>query len=95
MLVNLVETRSEDLREGTWNEGGYSNPAIDQLIKNIQVELDNEKRNEFISKALSFVKEDFAYLPLHQQIVVWAGRDNVDLAQLGNNDLQLRYVKFR
>ena len=66
------------LSQRTWNEGGYSNPAIDQLIKNIQVELDNEKRNEFISKALSIVKEDFAYLPLHQQIVFWAARDNVD-----------------
>jgi len=27
--------------------------------------------------------------------VVWAGRDNVDLAQLGNNDFQLRYVKLK
>ena len=95
MLVNLVETRSDDLREGTWNEGGYSNPEIDQLIKSIAVELDNEKRNEFISKALNIVKEDFTYLPLHQQIVVWASRDNVDLAQLGTNDFQLRYVKLK
>jgi peptide/nickel transport system substrate-binding protein len=95
MLVSLVETRSEDLREGAWNEGGYSNPAINELIKNIQVELDNEKRNEFISKALSIVRDDFVYLPLHQQIVVWATRDNVDLAQWGTNDLQLRYVKLK
>ena len=95
MLVNLVETRSEDLRKGTWNEGGYSNSAVDQLIKDIAVELDNEKRNDLISKALSIVKDDFTYLPLHQQIVVWASRDNVDLAQLGTNDFQLRYVKLK
>jgi peptide/nickel transport system substrate-binding protein len=74
--------------------GGYSNPSLDELIKKIEVELDGEKRNELISKALSIVKEDFAYIPLHQQIVVWASRDNVDLAQLGNNDFQLRYVKL-
>jgi peptide/nickel transport system substrate-binding protein len=50
---------------------------------------------ELISKALSIVKDDFLYIPLHQQIVVWASRDNVDLAQLGNNDFQLRYVKLK
>jgi peptide/nickel transport system substrate-binding protein len=94
MLSNLTQTRSKDFRDGAWNEGGYSNPALDELIKQIQVELDSEKRNELISKALSIVKEDFAYIPLHQQIVVWASRDNVDLAPMGSNDFQLRYVKL-
>jgi peptide/nickel transport system substrate-binding protein len=46
------------------------------------------------AKRSGYVKEDFAYIPLHQQIVVWASGDNVDLAQLGNNDFQLRYVKL-
>jgi peptide/nickel transport system substrate-binding protein len=95
MLSNLAETRSKDLRNGAWNEGGYSNPALDQLIKEIQVELDSEKRNELISQALSIVKQDFAYIPLHQQIVVWASADNVDLAPMGDDDLQLRYVKLK
>lgn len=70
-------------------------PALDQLIKKIEVELDSEKRNDLISKALSIVKEDFVYIPLHQQIVVWASRDNIDLAQLGNNDFQWRYVRMK
>src|SRR5271167_4592414 len=94
MLSNLTQTRSKDFRDGAWNEGGYSNPSLDQLIKQIEVELDGEKRNELISKALSIVKEDYAYIPLHQQIVVWASRDDVDLAPMGNNDFQLRYVKL-
>jgi peptide/nickel transport system substrate-binding protein len=95
MLSNLAQTRSADFRQGAWNEGGYSNPAVDELIGKISVELDSEKRNELISKALSMVKEDFAYIPLHQQIVVWASRANVELAQLGSNDFQLRYVKLK
>jgi peptide/nickel transport system substrate-binding protein len=95
MQSNLAATRSEGFLDGAWNEGGYSNPSLDQLIKKIQVELDSEKRNELISKGLSIVKEDFAYLPLHQQMVVWASRDNVDLAPMGNNDFQLRYVKLK
>jgi peptide/nickel transport system substrate-binding protein len=95
MLSELASTRSGDFHEGVYNDGGYSNPALDGLIKNIESELDGEKRNEQISQALSIVKDDYAYIPLHQQIVVWASRDNVDLAVLGNNDFQWRYVKLK
>jgi peptide/nickel transport system substrate-binding protein len=95
MLSNLAATRREGLVDGLYNNGGYANPQLDQLIKKIQVELDSEKRNELISEALRIVKEDFVYIPLHQQIVVWASRDNVDLAPMGNNDFQLRYVKLK
>ena len=82
-------------KEGVFNSGGYSNPQLDQLNKNIQVELDSEKRNEMIGQALSLLRDDFAYIPLHQQVVVWATRDNVDLAQTGDNFFQLRYVKLK
>jgi peptide/nickel transport system substrate-binding protein len=95
MLSSLAATRSEDFHNGLYNNGGYSNPSLDQLIEKIQVELDSEKRNELISKALTIVKDDFLYIPLHQQIVVWASRDNVALAPMGNNALQLRYVKLK
>jgi peptide/nickel transport system substrate-binding protein len=95
MLSNLAQTRSADFRIGAWNEGGYSNPTLDGLIQKISVELDGEKRNELISQALSIVRNDFVYIPLHQQIVVWATRANVELAQLGSNDFQLRYVKLK
>jgi peptide/nickel transport system substrate-binding protein len=95
MLSNLTQTRSADFRVGPWNEGGYSNPDLDELIGKIAVELDSEKRNELISRALTIVRDDFAYVPLHQQIVVWATRANVELAPLGTNDFQLRYVKLK
>jgi peptide/nickel transport system substrate-binding protein len=74
MLSNLAATRSEDFHNGLYNIGGYSNSSFDELIEKIQVAPDSEKRKELISKALSIVKDDFVYIPLHQQIVVWAGR---------------------
>jgi peptide/nickel transport system substrate-binding protein len=92
-LKALAETRGA--KDGGYNIGGYSNPDLDALIKQIQVELDNGKRNEKISKALTIVKDDFVYIPLHQQVVVWATRANVDLAQTGDNFFQLRYVKMK
>ena len=95
VMSNLVASRSEGPPQGLFNIGGYSNPHLDQLIKQIQVELDSEKRNGLIAEGLTIVKEDFAYIPLHQQVVVWAARDNVDLVQTGNNAFQLRYVQLR
>ena len=95
MLTNLAATRTEGLVFGLYNNGGFTSPPIDQLIRNIQVEFDNEKRNELIGQALTIIKENFFYLPLHQQMVVWASRDNVDLAQMANNDFPWRYVKMK
>jgi peptide/nickel transport system substrate-binding protein len=92
-LKSLAVTRNG--KDGVFNIGGYSDPHLDQLAKRIQVELDNEKRNEEIAQALSLLKDDFAFIPLHQQIVVWATRDNVDLAQTGDNFFQLRFVRLK
>jgi peptide/nickel transport system substrate-binding protein len=92
-LKALGQTRGG--KDGGFNVEGYSNPQLDELNKKIQVELDSEKRNEQIGAALQLLKEDFAYIPLHQQVVVWATRANVDLAQTGDNFFQLRFVKMR
>ena len=89
----LTVTRRD--KDGVFNNGGYSNRKLDELAKQIQVELDNEKRNELVAQALVLLKDDFAYIPLHQQVVVWATRDNVDLAQTGDNFFQLRFVKLK
>ena len=92
-LKALAATRTGKL--GTFNVGGYANPKLDALIAQIQVELDSEKRNEEIGQALVLLKDDFAYIPLHQQVVVWATRANIDLAQTGDNFFQLRFVKMK
>jgi len=93
MLKALAKTRKG--KDGLFNVGGYSNPKLDTLIKQIQVELDQKTRNREIAEALTILKEDFAYIPLHQQVVVWATRANVDLAQTGDNFFQLRFVKMK
>ena len=93
MLKALAATRAG--KAGVFNVGGYSNPLLDELIKKIQVELDHAKRNDRIAQALTLLKDDFAYIPLHQQVVVWATRATADLAQTGDNFFQLRFVKMQ
>ncbi|MBV8776442.1 MAG: ABC transporter substrate-binding protein, partial [Alphaproteobacteria bacterium] len=89
----LVMTRRD--KNGVFNIGGYSNPKLDDLAGQIQVELNQDKRNTLIAQALTMIKDDYAYIPLHQQIVVWASRDNVTVAPMGNNTFQLRYVTMK
>src|SRR5665213_800981 len=92
-LKNLVQTRAG--KDGVFNTGNYSNPKIDALDKEIGVELDKQKRDELLHQALTLTRDDFAYIPLHQQVVVWATDDKVDLAITGDNYFQLRFVKMK
>ena len=53
------------------------------------------KRRDWLGQALALVKEDFAYIPLHQQDVVWAARDTIELAQPADDGFPLRYVRVK
>ncbi len=61
----------------------------------IQGETDAAKRMAEISEAMKIHKEEFGHIPLHQQAVVWAARDTIDLVQLADNFFPLRYVTVK
>jgi peptide/nickel transport system substrate-binding protein len=72
-----------------------SNAEIDDDIKGIQSETDQAKRQALISKALAVIKDQYLYIPLHQQVVVWAARSNVDVVQMADNFFPLRFVTVK
>ncbi|HEX4193947.1 MAG TPA: ABC transporter substrate-binding protein, partial [Stellaceae bacterium] len=94
-LVNLAATPNKDTHQGDANFGGFSDPALDKLIAAISVESDSTKRRALLQKALAQVKQEIAYIPLHQQDLVWAVRNNIDLVQQGDGMFPLRYVQIR
>lgn len=89
-FYNQAGTRSGT--RGIFNDGGYSNPKFDTLLDQIAVETDHDKRQSEILAASQILKDDAAFLPLHQQVVVWATRKNVDLVQMADNAFALRFV---
>jgi peptide/nickel transport system substrate-binding protein len=95
MLVSLLHTRTGQGGAGFVNDGGYSNPKLDDLIGQIQVETDKAKRAALVAEALTIVRDDVPTIPLHQQAVVWAARSNVELSQLADNFFPLRYVRVK
>ena len=80
---------------GEVNAGKYSNPAMDALIDKIGVETDQAKRNAMISEAAKILQHDLPVIPLHQQVIVWAAKQSVDLAQPADNFFPYRYVKIK
>lgn len=91
VLYTLFGTR--DGKRGEVNIGGYSNPDLDQLIQKIGEETDHPIRNAMISQAAVILQRDLPTIPLHQQVIVWAAKSNIDLAQPADNYFPFRYVK--
>ena len=61
----------------------------------MEQETDKAKRDEMIRQATKLYVDDFAYIPLHQQAVVWASRKNIDLFQPADNAFPLRFVTVK
>jgi peptide/nickel transport system substrate-binding protein len=95
VLENLAATRDPKEHLGQFNAAGYSNPALDALVKRSRGETDPGARAALLKDALALVKEDDAYIPLHRQNVVWAARQGVSLALWPDNSFPLRYVQVK
>ncbi|HEX6957392.1 MAG TPA: ABC transporter substrate-binding protein [Ferrovibrio sp.] len=95
VFESLIQTPSAKTGKGLFNAGGYSNPKFDALADKIEQETDIAKRNEMIKEATKIYLNDYAYIPLHQQVLVWAAKDTVDLFQPADNYFPLRFVKVK
>ncbi len=90
----LVHTPDPEKKLGSWNFGGFSHARIDALLPQIQVELDDRRRQAMIDEVHAIMREEVAYVPLHVQPLVWGSRDNVTLTQRADNFLILRWVRM-
>ena len=90
LLSDVAATRTKT--EGGLNAGGYSNPAFDALLPKIASELDTAKRTALMGEATAIIRNDVAYIPLHQQPITWAARKGVELKQAPDNQLRLWLV---
>ena len=92
-FFNLAGTRNGV--RGVFNDGGWSNAEFDKLSDAMSVEIDPGKRQEMINAASKMIYDDVAFIPLHQQTVVWAAKSNIELQQLADNTFPLRYVMVK
>lgn len=92
-LFNLMASREGS--RGQFNVGGYRNARLDELTTAIATETDAARRNAMIREAARIHHEEVGHIPLHQQQVIWAARQNIDLVQLADNWFPLRFVRVR
>jgi peptide/nickel transport system substrate-binding protein len=92
-LYALVGSR--DGARGEINDGGYSNPKMDDLIAKIGVETDQAKRTDMINQTIKIIQDDVAYIPLHQQVIVWAVKKGVEVAQQADNNFPFRFIRVK
>ena len=90
LLSDVAATRTKT--EGGLNAGGYSNPAFDAILPKIASELDATKRTALMAEATSIIRNDVAYIPLHQQPITWASKKGVELRQSPDNQMRLWLV---
>lgn len=88
----LMATPNEEARLGSWNFGEYSNSRVDELMAQIQVEIDEEARQDAIDEVHEILREDAVYVPLHIQPLVWGARNGIELTQRADNFFILRWV---
>jgi peptide/nickel transport system substrate-binding protein len=95
VFESLIQTPDAARKKGLFNTGGYSNKRIDELSDAMEQETDKAKRDAMIREATKTYVDDYAYIPLHQQALVWASRKNVDLVQPADNSFPLRFVTVK
>jgi peptide/nickel transport system substrate-binding protein len=79
--------------DGNYNVGRYSNPQMDALVERTKKETDLKLRTELLTKALQLQNDDVAHIPLHNQVIPWAMKKNIDVVHRADNRLDWRLVK--
>lgn len=92
-LQSLIRTKGEGA-DGSYNLGNYHNPELDKLIDGIKNEIDTTKRDAAIHKVLQTHAAEFGHIPLHDQVIPWAMRKNVNVVHRADNRLRAAWVKI-
>lgn len=76
-LRSMLMTRDAAQGFGAGNRMHYSNPALDTLVKEALVTIDDRKRNAALSSAMDLAMADVAAIPILYPFNVWAMKKSV------------------
>lgn len=65
--------------DAPYNAANYTNSEVDDLIDSISTTLVTYARDVMIEEVWRTVRDDIPLVPLHQQVIVWAMRDELEL----------------
>jgi peptide/nickel transport system substrate-binding protein len=79
--------------DGNYNLGRYKNERMDYIVDRIKIETDLPVRNRLLTEGLQLQNDTVAHIPLHNQIIPWAMKKNIDLVHRADNRIDWRLVK--
>src|SRR5205085_3105992 len=71
-LRSLLATYDPAKGMGVTNRARYSNPALDKMLGEALVTLDDRKREAMIQEAAELAMNDTALIPIHYEVSTWA-----------------------
>ena len=80
----LTMTRDEKTGMGQYNCGHYSNPVVDKLINDANVETDIAKRTDMLKQVETTLYNDAAFVPLHWQDLSWGANTKLNIKPVIN-----------
>ncbi len=89
----LVHTQTEN--RGSWNPTGYSNADVDAMIVSLESETDLAKRDATIAKIWAEIQKAQMYLPIHNQVLNWGMRDNIEFDVQPEDQPHFQFLKFK
>jgi peptide/nickel transport system substrate-binding protein len=66
---------------------------LDALVERTRKETDLKLRTQLLTKALQMQNDDVAHIPLHNQVIPWAMKKNIDVVHRADNRLDWRLIK--
>ncbi len=91
-LQSLVRTVGQG-GDGNYNVGRYSNQRMDYIVDRVKTETDLQVRNRFLTEGLQLSNDTVSHIPLHNQVIPWAMKKNVEVVHRADNRIDWRLVK--
>ena len=88
----LVHSTTED--RGSWNGSRFSDPEVDAMIQSLGSEVDLEVRNQTIADIWQKVQDEVIYLPIHNQVLNWGMKENIDFAVQPEDQPHFKFLQF-
>ncbi len=79
--------------DGNYNVGRYSNQRMDYVVDRVKAETDLPVRNRLLTEGLQLSNDTVSHIPLHNQVIPWAMKKNVDVVHRADNRLDWRLIK--
>ena len=79
---------------GLWNFGRFRDARLESLMGKVEVEMDPARRRAMIADGHRIVRDQVAFVPLHQQTVTAAMRIGVAVLLPRDGDPTPRFFRF-